>query len=248
MTLLEKDIEKYINIYLSKISTDNEFAHWERYSSYDYCYNYFQSFYKNGIIKEIANDKNIEQSVLQLGFYLASWGMYRGSTALLRHSSHCLIPIVRFISESEPIYWDLDINNYETNFNTLTNLYTNLGNVIKFPIIKSGKQIPQQATPVLITKIMLGVWGCSPAMDDFFMTGIGKSQFGNDNFMMSLKKVLIVWQMISEFYKQHHMLIDSYCIKTLSFTPNVQSSNTYTKAKIIDMIFFTKGMLKKQLN
>ncbi len=244
--LIEKDIEKYIDIYLDKISNENEFAHWERYASYDYCYNYFQSFYKNGIIKEIASDKNIEHSVLQLGFYLASWGMYRGSTALLRHSSHCLIPIVQFISECDPIFWELDVNNYETNFENLKKLYTNIGRALKFPIIKSGKHIPQQATPILITKIMLGVWGCTPALDDFFMTGIGKSQFSEDNYIISLKKVLIIWQTINDFYKQHQELIDSYNICTLSFSPNILSSNLYTKAKIIDMIFFTKGMLKKQ--
>lgn len=50
----------------------------ERYTSFDYCYNYFLT----------TNDleKDIERSCLTLGFYLASWGMFRGSSFLLQKS------------------------------------------------------------------------------------------------------------------------------------------------------------------
>ncbi len=50
----------------------------DRYTSFDYCYNYFRT----------TNDLNqdIEKSCLVLGFYLASWGMFRGSSFLLQHS------------------------------------------------------------------------------------------------------------------------------------------------------------------
>lgn len=52
----------------------------QRYSSFDYCYNYFYSFYKVNKISELANEKNLQNSCLQLGFYLASWGMFRPSS------------------------------------------------------------------------------------------------------------------------------------------------------------------------
>lgn len=43
-----------------------------RYTSFDYCYNYFHP---------TNNSKqDIEKSCLVLGFYLASWGMFRGSS------------------------------------------------------------------------------------------------------------------------------------------------------------------------
>lgn len=51
-----------------------------RYASYDYCFNYFQSFYNNGTVVELASEANLQMSCLQLGFYLASWGMLRGSS------------------------------------------------------------------------------------------------------------------------------------------------------------------------
>jgi len=52
----------------------------ERLTSFDYCYNHFYSFYKKDKISELASKENFQTSCLQLGFYLASFGMMRGST------------------------------------------------------------------------------------------------------------------------------------------------------------------------
>lgn len=49
-----------------------------RYRSWEHCYRYFHKFTSI----EIAEDR--EHAALQLGFYLASWGMYRGSSFLLQ--------------------------------------------------------------------------------------------------------------------------------------------------------------------
>ena len=51
-----------------------------RDASFDFCFNYFQSFRDRRDIAAIAAPERLEVSCLQLGFYLASWGMYRGST------------------------------------------------------------------------------------------------------------------------------------------------------------------------
>jgi hypothetical protein len=53
-----------------------------RCASFDYCFNYFRSFYENSITSELASKDNIQKSCLHLGFYLASWGMYRNSFLL----------------------------------------------------------------------------------------------------------------------------------------------------------------------
>ena len=50
----------------------------ERYTSFDYCYNYFQAFRESGEVSALATPTNIQVSCLQLGFYLASWGMLPG--------------------------------------------------------------------------------------------------------------------------------------------------------------------------
>ena len=55
---------------------------YHRYSSFDYYYSYFLN---NGDLIE-----DMEKSCLELAFYLASWGMFRGSSFL--------IPIFIFIN------------------------------------------------------------------------------------------------------------------------------------------------------
>ena len=58
-----------------------------RYASFDYCFNYFQAFREAGNVGAIAEPENRELSCLHLGFYLASWGMLRGSAELLQKSA-----------------------------------------------------------------------------------------------------------------------------------------------------------------
>ncbi|MDO4626572.1 MAG: hypothetical protein Q4A81_04605 [Pasteurellaceae bacterium] len=50
-----------------------------RYKSWEHCYQCFHQ-----AIKEGCDDKTIDDLSLQLSFYLASWGMYRGSSFLLQ--------------------------------------------------------------------------------------------------------------------------------------------------------------------
>ena len=54
----------------------------QRYASFDYCFNYFQSFRETGRTVGLAAPENMLLSCLHLGFYLASWGMFRGSSDL----------------------------------------------------------------------------------------------------------------------------------------------------------------------
>jgi hypothetical protein len=51
-----------------------------RYRSWEHCYAYFR---KSKIEGALAN---LDHAAIQLGFYLASWGMYRGSSFLLQHT------------------------------------------------------------------------------------------------------------------------------------------------------------------
>ena len=49
-----------------------------------------------------AASSNMQLSCLQLGFYLASWGMLRGSTDLLKRSVKHLAPLVEAIADAPP--------------------------------------------------------------------------------------------------------------------------------------------------
>jgi hypothetical protein len=50
-----------------------------RYASFDYCFNYFQEARESGDTAQLADGEHRMLSCLQLGFFLASWGMMRGS-------------------------------------------------------------------------------------------------------------------------------------------------------------------------
>ena len=78
--------------------------------------------------------------------------------------------------------------------------------------------LPDGASDILVTKIMLGTFGCVPAFDTYFKKGFGVSTFGS----RALRKV-------GEFYKANAEVIER----------NQERRNT--RAKVIDMIFFVAG-------
>jgi hypothetical protein len=63
-----------------------------RYTSFDYCFNYFQPFRDQDRTKEIAARANMQVSCLHLGFYLASWGMFRALPPCSSRASSTMSP------------------------------------------------------------------------------------------------------------------------------------------------------------
>ena len=64
-----------------------------RYMSWRYCYKAFSER------RNEVDEQTIDYLALHLAFYLASWGMYRGSSFLLQKDYKIHIPIVRIIQE-----------------------------------------------------------------------------------------------------------------------------------------------------
>jgi hypothetical protein len=67
------DIERNIVRLHRSLAVDEH----HRYRSWEHCYRYFRQR------RHLRADRDIDHAALQLGFYLASWGMYRGSSFLL---------------------------------------------------------------------------------------------------------------------------------------------------------------------
>jgi hypothetical protein len=194
----------------------------ERYSSFDYCYNYFYSFYKEKRIPELANEENMQMSCLQIGFYLASWGMMRGSSFLLEKSVKNYEELIRTISKSDPNLWEIDVDNYnENNIKLLLNCKNDIIGAL-------GKE--NNPTDTLVTKIMLGVFANVPAFDKYFSMGFRMYTF-NEKSLLKLK----------EFYYIHKSIFDSYEIHTFDFITSKEIDINYTRAKLIDMYGFIKG-------
>ena len=225
-SLNKEGIKKNVAIFEGGLgSKDNGREPMARYASFDYCFNYFQGF-KNK--KELASRENIQNSCLHVAFYLASWGMLRGSSFLLNKSIKYYESLIKYISEQDSSFWKIDVSNYSED--TIERLIK-CSNDIKKILSDNGKY---KVSDTLVTKIMLGVFGNVPAFDAYFKTGSGLGTFNKKSLMS-----------IHDFYTK-----DSYSelvsheankIKTFDYDSGKAGSRAYTKAKIIDMIFFIEG-------
>ncbi len=195
-----------------------------RYASFDYCFNYFQAFRDSGNTATIANPDNIQMSCLQLGFYLASWGMLRGSSELLQRSARHLTLILQAIASMAPRLWEIDADTY-----TEANIERLLEQAAILRRANGGM------SDTLVTKVMLGVFGSVPAFDTNVGAGLkrvlGVARFGPE----ALRR-------IAAFYRQNSELLDRYRVPTLEFVSGKPTERLYSRAKVIDMAFFSEGM------
>lgn len=196
--------------------------HDQRYASFDYCYGYFQTFRNEGRLSAIDQGENLRRSCVELGFYLASWGMLRGSADLLNKSTYFLRPLVTALAKAPVAVWNLDVDRYDDG----------TWEILKEERERIIRALPQRnrASDTLVTKIMLGVYGNVPAFDAYLKAGLGSSTFG--------RKAI---SSVRAFYETHKDWIDPQNIRLLTFEGK-ESEILYSKAKIIDMIFFMKGL------
>ena len=216
------DIGTTVNKFKSKTNID------DRYTSFDYCYNYFRT----------TNDltQDIEKGCLVLGFYLASWGMFRGSSFLLQKSIKHFEPTIQHIATLDKSVWEIDVDNYdEKNIQTILKIYNDIKLCL---IIKNNSHL------TLITKILLGVFGCVPAFDNYFCNSF-RDIFGKEcGFRVVNEKSLAC---IKKFYEANRQTIDKLSNETFTtnFTTEKKTTINYPKAKIIDMYGFSREIEKR---
>jgi len=120
---------------------------YHRYTSWEIC---FQAFGNDNLDNEVK--------ALHLAGYLCSWGMYRGSSKLLSEHNYMIFKdLVLILNE----YMDLRKEFLlESDYDRFLEL------VRKIKEFLDNKGIT--STDTLITKIILGVYGCFPALDEYF--------------------------------------------------------------------------------
>ena len=190
-----------------------------RYASWDHCFNYFRQAYEEKRTESLTSGEELQNSCLHLGFYLASWGMYRGKSLLLKQSAYALAPLVEEIASAPPDLWELDVENYNEGSYALILEWAK----------KVRSALPGQSTDTLVTKAMLGVFGNVPAFDRYFRAGF-------DSFRLNEKSLI----RIRNYEERHHDVIKSLQKATIDFAGN-ETKYRYTQAKVIDMIFFVAG-------
>lgn len=209
----EVDIEAAVGRYLRDRDPS------ARYTSFDYCFNHFQQHRTE--VAAWGEPTGMEASCLQLGFYLASWGMLRGSSDLLQRSARHLVPLIETVADAPAEVWDLDLDGYDSEGIDL---------VHRTALDVRRALRPVEASDILVTKVMLGVFGCVPAFDTYFKKGFGVSTFGKGSL-----------RLVGEFYRANASIIDQQRQSTLDFTTGRPTTRLYTRAKVVDMIFFIEG-------
>jgi hypothetical protein len=201
-----------------------------RYTSFDYCFNYFQSHRERGEVARLASRGQMQASCLQLGFYLASWGMCRSSGLLIGRSAKQFEPVVELIAGTPPDIWDIDAHCYS--YGVCSRLVA-LGEQVRRALGDPARQ-SRYPTRTLATKVMLGVFGNVPAFDTYVRTGLrqelGVSRFGAG----ALGE-------IGRFYQDNATAIDRGREPTLDFDTGAATHRLYSRAKVIDMIFYVEG-------
>lgn len=197
-----------------------------RYSSFDYCYNYFYSFYKENRIEEIASDENIQMSCLQIGFYLASSGLLGRSSSLIERSVRNFQGVVSTISLMNPVLWEIDLDSY-----TPENVELLLE--CRNSIVDSFSE-DVKVSEAIVTRIMLGVFGNIPVFDQYFKNSMKMKKVSRRSLMK-----------LREFYEENKSSLDSFDIGTLDFLTGKETDVPYTKARLLDIYGYMNGQLKK---
>ncbi len=201
-------------------------AQHHRYRSWEHCYGYFRNIVNGGA------DFDCNQAALQLGFYLASWGMYRGSSFLLQHAYTVHLGVIDLLRESRfSVLWETEFGAHSTDLELIPIILEVISGIraVYKPFAPAGNS--KQPTYTLITKILLGTLGCLPACDRYFIDGFKSSGF---SYSSSNRKLFI-----------EHAL--GFCQENLHALREEQgrimklSKEHYPLMKLVDMYFWQIG-------
>jgi hypothetical protein len=214
-----ENIREEISAYLQLWFNDEN----HRFKSWEHCYRYFG---KEDIDEDLAS--------LHLAFYLASWGMYRGSSFLLQRDYKFLLPVVQIILQHR------DMRTKEINPNTKETFLDELFEITAqleayFSRNYSGlKKSDREASDTLLTKILLGTLGSTPAYDRLFKKGLKSYPY-----TQAFGKTSMAQLIDSAIQKENEIrLIQQEQKENLGFDIPVM--------KVIDIYFWEKGRLNSE--
>ena len=127
-------------------------------------------------VKDITKEK-IDFLSLHLGFYLASWGMMRGSTELLDKDYKIHIPAVKVILKHCKLFGK-DLLNNQTNVKELFDLEAEL----RASYVTGKEGGLKKVSDTLSTKIIMGTLGIVPAYDTQVINSLKKYGIATSRF------------------------------------------------------------------
>lgn len=194
---------------------------YHRYHSWNHCYSLFQKL----ISKKVVLGKEKDIFAVHLAFFLASWGMYRGSSQLLQLDYTIFLPVVDALLDHD----NIEINNlsYEGHIaDHKVSKMLAISNAIR--MVLEPHMAPSRPSDTLITKILLGTLCFVPALDRYFVPGF--QVYRNDhekwgNSALNARTIHLINQVFNASYQE--------------FVP--YRNGDFPDAKLIDMAFWQEG-------
>lgn len=200
-----------------------------RSRSWEHCYRVFRD-------ARTDPSPDYDYLSLHLAFYLASWGMYRGSSFLLQKDYKVLVPIVEKILKPEydclfgVACTDLRESEVQDRLEMLRDDIAEHFEPIRDEV--AGREVASSVSPVLITKILMGTLGCVPAYDRFFQDGVATYKVTTQEYSTNSVLKLV------DFYEEHNDRLEE------ARRGMRVGDLTYPQMKLLDMGFWQIGFEK----
>ena len=200
-----------------------------RSRSWEHCYRVFRD-------ARTDSSPDYDYLSLNLAFYLASWGMYRGSSFLLQKDYKVLSPIVEKVLKPEYdclfgiACADLRESEVQGSLEKLNKYIAAHFWPIRDEV--AGRKVVSSVSPVLITKILMGTLGCVPAYDRFFVDGIKKYKVTTQEYTPESVRRLV------DFYEEHNDRLEE------ARRGMRVGDLIYPQMKVLDMGFWQIGFEK----
>ena len=197
-----------------------------RSRSWEHCYRVFRD-------ARTDPSPDCDYLSLHLAFYLASWGMYRGSSFLLQKDYKVLVPIVEEILKPEYdclfglACADLRKSEVQEMLETVYDYIANHFGPMRDQV--AGREVATPVSPVLITKILMGTLGCVPAYDRFFQDGVATYKVTTQEYSRNSLLKLV------DFYEEHNDRLEE------ARRGMRVGDLTYPQMKLLDMGFWQVG-------
>lgn len=191
-----------------------------RYRSWEYCYSAFAAH------RASAGADELDYLALHLAWYLASWGMLRGSAFLLQKDYKLHIPAVELLLQERwaPL-WTLSRRDlFRANFApTAMELADALTQVYQ-------AEAGETPSDTLLTKILLGTVGCTPAYDRYFKWAVRETRAATPT--LGTQSLSELGRLYAVHWDRLEPLRQTYSLRGTPYPP----------MKVLDMCFFQYGL------
>lgn len=197
-----------------------------RERSWDFCFNHFQDHARPTEVLDL--------SCLHLGYYLASWGMMRGSSFLFNQTNaRHYQRVIEVVEQHNEAMRGFDVPDYRdpSRKQALDAAWVDLRMAL---LPEGGRSL------TLVSKVMMGVWGCIPSFDTFFQSafkGLWQTRAERGAFNRVGVDAL---RHLADVYDQHAEEVETvrHRFTTWDMNTGYPTGRPMTRAKVLDIYGF----------